>query len=116
MRGPNATYIPPVRVGLALSPWGFTLGLWGFSLSPQGFSETNMLVSGTRKARVGGITHRKDPCEGVCVAVKYRPKAYIPLQHKTPRVAVLCWSRPPTQRFHITYTNMLVSKKKRDPT
>ena len=33
-RGPNATYIPPARVGLALGPWGLALGPWGFALDP----------------------------------------------------------------------------------
>ena len=36
-RGPNATYIPPVTLGLALGPWGLSLG-------PRSFLDTNMLV------------------------------------------------------------------------
>ena len=35
---------------------------------------------------------------------------YIPLQQKTTGLGALCWVRPPTQRFCVTYTNMLVSK------
>ena len=66
MRGPNATYVPPARVGLALGQWGIALG-------PRGFSDTNMLVFATQKSRIWGITQRKDPtwgglrCSGVCI-------------------------------------------------
>ena len=42
-------------------------------------------------------------------------KAYIPMQRKTTHVGVLRWSRPQTQQFRITYSNMLVSKKPRGP-
>ena len=58
-RGPNATYIPPAHIG--------SIGI--FIGSAKLFrSDTNMLVSATRKSHVGGITK----CEGVCVAVEYR--------------------------------------------
>ena len=35
--GPNATYIPPVKLSLILGPWGLALG-------PRGSSDTNMVV------------------------------------------------------------------------
>ena len=57
-RGPNATYIPPSRVGLTLGPLGFAFG-------PLGFLDTNMLVSATQKSRVGGTAQREPPMQGV---------------------------------------------------
>ena len=43
-----------------------------------------------------------------------RPKsniqAYFPLRRKTTGIGALRWVTPPTQRFCVTYTNMLVSK------
>ena len=65
--GPRWTRVG-ARVGLALGPWGFAFGLWGFMLGPRGFSDTNMLVSATRKYRVGGLPNARTQCEGVCVA------------------------------------------------
>ena len=41
-RGPNATYIPPVALGLMLGPWGLAFGPWGLVLGPPGFSDTNI--------------------------------------------------------------------------
>ena len=41
----------------------------------------------------------------------FEPKTYIPLRRKTTGVGDLRWVIPPTQRFCVTYTNMLVSKK-----
>ena len=38
-------------------------------------------------------------------------KVYIPLQHKTTRVGVSHWFRPPTGPFHVEATNTLVSEK-----
>ena len=64
LRGPNATYIPPAHVGLALGLWGLTLGEGCFALGPRGVLVgsvrvfgyyTNMLVSAMQKSRVGGI-------------------------------------------------------------
>ena len=69
---PNATYIPPARIGLtlgpwglALGPWGFALGLPGFALGPQGFSDTNTLVSATQTACIGGRTQCEAPMQVV---------------------------------------------------
>ena len=42
--------------------------------------------------------------------------AYIPLQCETTRFGVLRRSRPPTRRFCIAYTNMLVSRNHSNPT
>ena len=63
--GPNATYIPSTRVGLA---WG----LWGLALGRQGFSDINMLVLATRNSRVGSLDQREAPKRRVCIAVEYR--------------------------------------------
>ena len=76
-RGPNATYIPPARVRLVLGQWAFALGLWGFALGLGGFSDTNMLVSPMRNARVGSLDQR----EGIRVAVEYRLKNWNSIQN-----------------------------------
>ena len=62
---PNATYIPPARIGLKLGPWGFAFGFQGFALGPHGFSDTNMLVSATQIACIGGRTQCEAPMQVV---------------------------------------------------
>ena len=65
---PTRTIFHWLMLGLALGPQGFALGLQGLALGhqglalgPRGFSDTNVLVSAKRIARVGGRTQRKDP-------------------------------------------------------
>ena len=70
-RGPNATYIPPVHVGVELGVYVIALGKLRVALGPQEFLDTNMLVSATRKSRVGGIAQSESPtrvvsrCSGI---------------------------------------------------
>ena len=58
---PTRTIFHWLMLGLALGPQGLALGLQGLALGPWGFSDTNVLVSAKRIARVGGRTQRKDP-------------------------------------------------------
>ena len=70
-RGPNTTYIPPARIGLALgiigSRWALLVRVghcWlalGVALGPKGFSDTNMLVFLTRNRCIGGLSQHEDP-------------------------------------------------------
>ena len=73
VRGTQRNHIPPLVLGLALSPQGFALGLQGFMLGPRGFMfgppgflDTNMSLA------LGVVLVTKPQREWVRVLVKYR--------------------------------------------
>ena len=55
VRGPNATYIPPARIGLvlALGPWGLVLSQGSFALGSQGFHIGSVRVFGYQHVGIG---------------------------------------------------------------
>ena len=52
-------------MGVALGKLGVALGRQGVAVGPQGFTNMNMLVSPTRKSRIGGLDQCKAPMQVV---------------------------------------------------
>ena len=96
-RRPNATYIPPARIGLTLGPWGFALGLWGFTLGPQAFQIPTCWYRQRESLAFGALPNASTKREGVSVAVEFRLNTSVMLVQIALKLAVIassCWQFP----------------------
>ena len=93
--GPNATYIPPARVGSNANLSVHVGGNANFSV----FRYQHVGIPNAKLWRWGSKPKRGPNSNGFA-------STYSPLQCVTPCIGASHWFRPPTQPFLVGYTNM----------